>query len=175
MRDGRRCSALAHLRNGDTYTRLAAGFQVGVSTAWRYVKEAIALLVKAADDLVAAMQRIRPLAYAILDGTLIPIDRLADQKQSDQESANPRASPCGSRKLDRPAPAGEMYVGSYDRACARAAAARGGRVLIISAKHGLLDPATVIEPYDLRMGQPGSVTASSCASRRPGSAYWGRP
>ena len=25
--------ALAHLRNGDTYTRLAAGFEVGVATA----------------------------------------------------------------------------------------------------------------------------------------------
>jgi hypothetical protein len=30
--------ALAHLRNGDTYTRLAAGFQIGVTTAWRYVQ-----------------------------------------------------------------------------------------------------------------------------------------
>jgi hypothetical protein len=66
--------------------------------------------------------------------------------------------PCGSRKLDHPAPAGEMYVGSYHRACARAAAARGGRVLIMSARYGLLDPSTVIEPYNLRMGQPGSVT-----------------
>ena len=72
--------ALAHLRNGDTYTRLAAGFEVGVSTAWRYVQEAIALLAHAADDLDTAMQRIRRLAYAILDGTLIPIDRVADQK-----------------------------------------------------------------------------------------------
>ncbi|MFI1995321.1 transposase family protein [Actinoplanes sp. NPDC020271] len=72
--------ALAHLRNGDTYTRLAAGFQIGVTTAWRYVQEAIALLSAAADDLNAAMQRIRQLAYAILDGTLIPIDRVADQK-----------------------------------------------------------------------------------------------
>ncbi|QIY58990.1 hypothetical protein HEP86_36595 [Streptomyces sp. RPA4-5] len=36
--------ALAHLRNGDTYTRLAAGFQIGVATAWRYVQEAISLL-----------------------------------------------------------------------------------------------------------------------------------
>jgi hypothetical protein len=26
--------ALAHLRNGDTYTRLAAGLEVGVATAW---------------------------------------------------------------------------------------------------------------------------------------------
>ncbi|RLK09644.1 DDE superfamily endonuclease [Micromonospora sp. M71_S20] len=71
---------LAHLRNGDTYTRLAAGFAVGVATAWRYVQEAIALLAAVADDLAAAMQRIRRLAYAILDGTLIPIDRVADQK-----------------------------------------------------------------------------------------------
>ncbi|MGW0503428.1 transposase family protein [Micromonospora sp. NPDC003241] len=72
--------ALAHLRNGDTYTRLAAGFAVGVSTAWRYVQEAIALLAATADDLTTAMDRIRRLAYAILDGTLIPIDRVADQK-----------------------------------------------------------------------------------------------
>ncbi|MER5333771.1 transposase family protein [Micromonospora sp. NPDC002717] len=71
---------LAHLRNGDTYTRLAAGFAVGVATAWRYVQEAVALLTASADDLAAAMQRIRLLAYAILDGTLIPIDRVADQK-----------------------------------------------------------------------------------------------
>lgn len=72
--------ALAHLRNGDTYTRLACGFAIGVATAWRYVQEAIALLAASADDLVTAMKRIRMLAYAILDGTLIPIDRVADQK-----------------------------------------------------------------------------------------------
>ncbi|WP_345478802.1 transposase family protein, partial [Actinoplanes auranticolor] len=72
--------ALAHLRNGDTYTRLAAGFQIGIATAWRYVQEAIALLSTAADDLETAMQRIRRLAYAIVDGTLIPIDRVADQR-----------------------------------------------------------------------------------------------
>ena len=72
--------ALAHLRNGDTYTRLAAGFDIGVSTAWRYVQEAIALLAADADDLATAMHRIRRLAYAILDGTLIPTDRVADQK-----------------------------------------------------------------------------------------------
>src|SRR5215207_8133741 len=72
--------ALAHLRNGDTYTRLAWGFEIGVSTAWRYVREAVDLLAASADDLDTAMHRIRRLAYAILDGTLIPIDRVADQK-----------------------------------------------------------------------------------------------
>ncbi len=72
--------ALAHLRNGDTYTRLAAGFEIGVATGWRYVQEAIALLSAAADDLDTAMRRIRLLAYAILDGTLISIDRVAEQR-----------------------------------------------------------------------------------------------
>lgn len=74
---------LAHLRNGDTYTRLAAGFGIGVSTAWRYVREAVVLLAAASDDLATAMNRIRLLAYAILDGTLIPIDRVRDQKPYD--------------------------------------------------------------------------------------------
>ena len=72
--------ALAHLRNGDTLTRLATRFEVGVATAWRYIREAIALLAATADDLHTAMNRIRRLAYAILDGTLIPIDRVHDQK-----------------------------------------------------------------------------------------------
>lgn len=72
--------ALAHLRNGDTLTRLAAGFEVSVSTVWRYLREAVDLLATCADDLAAAMRRVARLAYAILDGTLIPIDRVADQR-----------------------------------------------------------------------------------------------
>lgn len=71
--------ALAHLRNGDP-TRLACGFEIGVATAWRYVREAVDLLAATADDLDTAMTHIRALAYAILDATLIPIDRVADQK-----------------------------------------------------------------------------------------------
>jgi DDE superfamily endonuclease len=44
--------ALANLRNGDTLTRLACGFEIGVTTAWRYVREAIDLL--AANALTSA-------------------------------------------------------------------------------------------------------------------------
>ncbi len=51
-----------------------------MATAWRYVREAVDLLAATADDLDAVMARIRVLAYAILDGTLVPIDRVADQK-----------------------------------------------------------------------------------------------
>ena len=66
--------------------------------------------------------------------------------------------PCGKRKLDRPAPAGLMYLGGYHRAC-RSYAERVGadRVLVLSARHGLLERHDVVEPYDLRMGQRGSV------------------
>jgi len=71
---------LAHLRNGDTLARLAVGFAVSVSTVWRYLREAIDLLAAIAPDMAQAAARATKLAYAIIDGTLIPIDRAADQK-----------------------------------------------------------------------------------------------
>ena len=37
---------LAHLRNGDTLVRLAAGFGAGVATVWRYLREGIDLLAE---------------------------------------------------------------------------------------------------------------------------------
>ncbi len=43
---GQALLVLAHLRNGDTYTRLAAGFRVGVATVYRYVREAVDLLAR---------------------------------------------------------------------------------------------------------------------------------
>ena len=78
-----------------------------------------------------------------------------------QDSRNPRAFPCGSAKLDHKAPAGELYVGPYHRSCRDAAdalTAEGGTVLILSARYGLVTLDQEIEPYDLRMGQLGSVT-----------------
>ncbi|GAA1025722.1 hypothetical protein GCM10009557_00760 [Virgisporangium ochraceum] len=68
--------ALAHLRNGDTPARLATGFAIGPTTAWRYIREAVDLLAATAPTLAQAMAGIARLAYAILDGTLIRIDRL---------------------------------------------------------------------------------------------------
>ncbi len=46
---------LAHLRNGDTYARLAAGFAIGTTTAWRYIRESVDLLAALADDVHAAV------------------------------------------------------------------------------------------------------------------------
>ncbi|GAA2776459.1 hypothetical protein FHR33_004759 [Nonomuraea dietziae] len=68
------------MRNGDTSARLAAGFSLGTTTAWRYVPESVDLLAALSDDVHAAVTRAAQLASTILDGTLIPIDRLADQR-----------------------------------------------------------------------------------------------
>lgn len=53
-----------------------------------------------------------------------------------------------------------MYVGSYHRACRRAAdALQPDRLLILSARHGLLDLDDVIEPYDTPHGAADAITA----------------
>ncbi|MFF1595009.1 transposase family protein [Streptomyces sp. NPDC058286] len=69
--------ALAHLRCGDTYAQLAAGFGIGIATAFRYIREAIEVLAALAPTLAQAMTTIREKAFVILDGTLLPIDRIA--------------------------------------------------------------------------------------------------
>ncbi len=70
---------LAHLRKGETFAGLAAGFGVGVATAWRYVTETVALLAARAPKLRQAVRDANRAGYAfvVLDGTLIPIDRVA--------------------------------------------------------------------------------------------------
>ncbi|WP_053065359.1 DUF6884 domain-containing protein [Micromonospora sp. RV43] len=83
---------------------------------------------------------------------------------------------CGGKKSHlKEVDAHGMYVGSYHRAARRAADALVARdpgrfgvgsgrdryQVILSAKYGLLDLFDVIERYDLRMGEPGSVTADT--------------
>jgi DDE superfamily endonuclease/Helix-turn-helix of DDE superfamily endonuclease len=70
---------LAHLRKGETFAELTAGFGVGTTTAWRYVSETVALLAARAPKLRQAVRDAKKsgYAYVVLDGTLIPIDRVA--------------------------------------------------------------------------------------------------
>ncbi|MBK6043503.1 transposase family protein [Streptomyces sp. MBT55] len=68
---------LAHLRCGDTYAQLAAGFGIGIATVYRYIREAIEVLAALAPSLDEAVETARPKAFVILDGTLLPIDRIA--------------------------------------------------------------------------------------------------
>ena len=70
---------LAYLRKGETFADLAAGFGVGRTTAWRYVGETVALLAARPPKLRQAVRDAKKAGYAyvVLDGTLIPVDRVA--------------------------------------------------------------------------------------------------
>lgn len=58
---------------------------------------------------------------------------------------------CGSKKLCRAAPAKDLYQGALFKAARGWAEANADAWAILSAKHGLLDPEAVIDPYDARM------------------------
>lgn len=83
--------------------------------------------------------------------------------------------PCGGAKLDHPARAQDLYTGSmfrhtWDNATRSAALDEGAglgpaRVLILSAKYGLVEPDQVLQPYDLRMSEPGSVSVQTIAQQ----------
>jgi hypothetical protein len=70
---------LVHLRTGETFAALGAGFGIGTATAWRYVQETVALLAARAPKLDAALRSAgqHGHAFVVIDGTLIPIDRVA--------------------------------------------------------------------------------------------------
>lgn len=81
--------------------------------------------------------------------------------------------PCGAGKVTHPAAARDLYTGSMFRhvftnaeRSARLDEEAGcgpARVLILSARYGLVTPDTMLEPYDVKMGQRGSVTAATIA------------
>jgi hypothetical protein len=70
---------LVYLRKGETFAQLAAGFEVGRTTAWRYVTEVVALPAARAPKLRQAVRDATKAGYAyvVLDGTLVPVDRVA--------------------------------------------------------------------------------------------------
>ena len=70
---------LSYLRKGETFAELAAGFGIGTATAWRYVTQTVALLAARSPTLRRALRDARKAghAYLVIDGTLIPIDRVA--------------------------------------------------------------------------------------------------
>ena len=70
---------LVYLRKGETFAELAAGFGIGTATAWRYVTETVGLLAARSPKLRKALADARQAghAYVVIDGTLIPIGRVA--------------------------------------------------------------------------------------------------
>jgi len=70
---------LVYLRKGETFAEIAAGFGIGTTTAWRYAGETVSLLAARAPKLRKAVRGAKKAGYAyvVVDGTLIPIDRVA--------------------------------------------------------------------------------------------------
>jgi hypothetical protein len=69
----------SYLRKGETFAGLAAGFGIGTATAWRYVTKTLGLLAVRSSGLRQALAKAKKAghAYVVIDGTLIPIDRVA--------------------------------------------------------------------------------------------------
>lgn len=70
---------------------------------------------------------------------------------------------CASSKLSRPAQARDLYTSQLFRKASRYAELTCHRWFILSAKHGLLDPSQVVEPYDERL--TATTQAESWAER----------
>lgn len=66
---------LAHLRKGETYADLA-GFAVGTTTVFRYLREALDVLAAFVPSLQQATAVAAGKVFMILDGTLVSIDRV---------------------------------------------------------------------------------------------------
>src|SRR5436309_1888512 len=95
--------------------------------------------------------------------------------------------PCSQAKAATAGPARDLYTGSTFRAALRAAATltTPDRILVLSARHGLLGLDEWVEPYNVRIGQDGSVTPAVIRAQAEGrgiadaelvaivpSAYW---
>ncbi|MEU8901313.1 DUF6884 domain-containing protein [Nocardia sp. NPDC048505] len=87
-------------------------------------------------------------------------------------------SSCGAAKRETACAAKDLYVGSYARMCLRAAYALAdcpADVRILSAAHGLVYPDTVLEPYDIRLGDAEAITAPHLAVQAVDAGLYDRP
>lgn len=69
---------LVHLRKGETLAEVAAGFGFGIATAWRYIRKTVTPLVRRSPrpDQALHVAKRAGYPYLVLDGRLIPIDRV---------------------------------------------------------------------------------------------------
>src|SRR4051794_28767907 len=58
---------------------------------------------------------------------------------------------CSRRKLSHPAPAADLYVSPLFRLASRYCALTCDRWFVLSAQHGLVEPAQILAPYDVTL------------------------
>jgi hypothetical protein len=75
-------TVLVYLRKGEPFAEIGTGFANSTSTCWRYVNDTVELLAARAPKLRTTLHQAQRdgLAYVIIDGTLIPIDRVATDR-----------------------------------------------------------------------------------------------
>jgi hypothetical protein len=69
--------ALVYLRKNETFAQVAAGWRVGVATAWRYVWEVIGHLAALAPTLREVLEEAEP-DWVLVDGLLARCDQVGD-------------------------------------------------------------------------------------------------
>ena len=88
-------------------------------------------------------------------------------KQKERDVKKIVIIPCGGAKLTTPAPARELYIGSMfrDQLATALTMTDEENIFILSAKHGLIALDTIVEPYDLKMGQKNTVATETLAAQ----------
>lgn len=73
---------------------------------------------------------------------------------------------CASQKLPHKAKARDLYVSTlFEKSLAYAGQLKPDAIFILSAKHGLLDPDTEIEPYNLTLNTMSASQVRSWAEK----------
>ena len=72
---------------------------------------------------------------------------------------------CASKKRAQPAPAQRLYDSSLFNKSVQLARLRGDCWYILSAKHGLLSPSEVVEPYDETLKRMSNAKKLAWAER----------
>jgi hypothetical protein len=78
---------------------------------------------------------------------------------------------CGASKLDREAPARELYTGSLFVAARRHVEALGAPWLVLSAKYGVVDPDHVLRPYEQKLAKRGEDLGCWARASASGAVY----
>nr|WP_116209054.1 transposase family protein [Streptomyces olivoreticuli] len=76
---------LAHLRKNETFAQVAGGFDASEATAWRYVDKTLEAPAARAPGLREALVGLGEGDFVIIDGTLIPTDRVAADEPYDTQ------------------------------------------------------------------------------------------
>jgi hypothetical protein len=168
---------LAHLRKGETYADLATGFDIGTTTAFRYIHEALDVLTALAPSLQDAVAVAMRKAFVVLDGTLLRIDRVGMGSGRDRPYFSGKHKAHGVNVQVISDPAGRLIWASptlpgarHDMGAARehgilnALAAAGVRVIADNGYRG--SGFEVRNDADPLTPRPGDVAACR-ATRRP--------